>query len=161
MRRVHIASIAVAALLALGACEGGGLGGMTQSQTIGTGAGAAAGGLAGYAISGGTVGTLIGAAAGGLIGNRLANHLEGDAQEAAAQAAARAAEVPTGERVTWERTGATFQTEAYGWATPTGAPFQASDGATCRRIHQSATHDGATEEDVVTLCQRASGWVPA
>lgn len=161
MRRLKTATIAAALLLAVGACEGGGLAGMTPGQTVGTGAGAAAGGLAGYAITGGTVGTLIGAAAGGVIGNRLANHLEGDAQQAAAQAAARAAEVPTGERVTWERTGATFQTEAHGWASPTGGAFQAADGATCRQIHQSATYDGSTQEDVVTLCQRASGWVPA
>lgn len=60
------------------------------------------------------VGTLIGAAAGGVIGNRLGNYLEGEAQQAAAHAAAGAAEVPTGQRVTWQKTGTFFQTAANG-----------------------------------------------
>ena len=153
-------AVAFAGALALAACESsGGIGGMSQSQTIGTAGGAVAGGLAGYAISGGAVGALIGAAAGGVIGNRLGNWLEGDAQQAAAHAAARSAE--SGERVTWKKTGVTFQTIQEGWASPAGAPYTAAGGRTCRAIRQSATQGNETREDTVTLCKGASGWVPA
>jgi len=153
-------AVAFLGALSLAACESsGGIGGMSQGQTIGTAGGAVAGGLAGYAISGGAVGALIGAAAGGLIGNRLGNWLEGDAQQAAAHAAARSAE--SGERVAWQKTGVTFQTTQEGWASPAGAPYTASDGRTCRAIRQSATQGNETREDTVTLCKGASGWVPA
>lgn len=157
--RLPLALILVASL-ALGACESsGGVGGMSRDQTYGTAGGAVVGGLAGYAISGGPIGTLIGAAAGGLIGNRLGNWLEGDAKQAAAQAAAKSAE--TGERVTWRKTSATFQTAQEGWAEPAGAASTASDGRTCRQIRQSATQGSETKTDTITLCKGASGWVPA
>jgi hypothetical protein len=155
-------AVALVAALSLAGCEStpdGGFGGMSRGQTIGTAGGAVAGGLAGYALSGGAVGALIGAAAGGLIGNRLGNWLEGDSQQAAAQAAARAAE--SGERVTWRKTGATFQTAQEGWASPAAAAYTTADGRTCRAIRQSATQAGETREDIVTLCKGASGWVPA
>lgn len=153
-------ALALVAALALGACEStGGVGGMSRDQTIGTAGGAVVGGLAGYAISGGPIGTLIGAAAGGLIGNRLGNWLEGDAKQAAAQAAAKSAE--TGERVTWRKTGATFQTAQEGWAAPAAAAYTAADGRTCRQIRQAATQGSETREDTVTLCKGASGWVSA
>ena len=154
-------AVALVAALSLSACEStdGGIGGMSRGQTIGTAGGAVAGGLGGYALSGGAVGALIGAAAGGLIGNRLGNWLEGDSQQAAAHAAARAAE--SGERVTWQKTGATFQTAQEGWASPAGAAYNTPDGRTCRVIRQSATQGGETREDTVTLCKGASGWIPA
>jgi surface antigen len=117
--------------------------------------------VAGYLITGGPVGTLIGVAAGGLIGNRMANFLEGDAQQTAAETAARAAEVPTGQVITWKKSDALFQTAATGWASPTAAPFRDQSGRTCRVIRESATRDGQTREDRVTLCRAASGWVPA
>lgn len=157
-RRLPIA-IALISSLSLVACEGAdGIGGMSKEQTLGTAGGAVAGGLAGYAISGGALGTLIGAAAGALIGNRLGNWLEGDSQKAAAQAAARAAE--SGERVTWKKTGTTFQTTQQGWASPSGEAYS-KDGRTCRNIRQSATQGGETREDVITLCKSDKGWVPA
>ena len=155
-------AVVLAAVLALGACENtsdGGVGGMSRGQTYGTAGGAIVGGLAGYAISGGAVGALIGAAAGGVIGNRLGNWLEGDSQQAAAQAAASAAE--SGQKVTWRKTGATFQTAQEGWASPAGAAYTTADGRTCRSIRQSATQAGETKEDTVTLCKGTSGWVPA
>lgn len=151
---------ACATVLSLGACEtSNGVGGMSRDQTIGTAGGAVAGGIAGYMLSGGTTGALIGAAAGGIIGNRLGNWLEGDAKEAAAQAAARSAE--SGEKVTWKKTGATFQTTQEGWASPAGAPYTASDGRTCRSIRVSATQNNETREDTVTLCKGPTGWAPA
>ena len=158
-RKLRVACTCAAALT-LAACgtSGGGIGGMSREETIGTAGGAVAGGLAGYAISGGAVGALIGAAAGALIGNRLGNWLEGDADQAAAQAAARSAE--SGERVTWEKTGATFETTQKGWATPAGPAYTAGDGRTCRPIRQSATQGGETREDTVTLCKGATGWAP-
>ena len=164
MRRLPLLGLALALGLALTACEGmdngGGVGGMSREQTIGTGGGAVAGGLAGYLLTKGAGGALIGAAAGAVIGNRLGNYLEGDEETAAAKAAARAAELPTGERVTWEKTGATFQTQASGWASPVNEPFN-RDGRTCRRIEQSATKGGTTTEDSIILCSGADGWVPA
>ncbi len=150
---------AVVGAMALAGCESLGLDDMSKEETIGTVGGAVAGGLAGYAISGGTVGALIGAAAGALIGNRLGNWLEGDAKEAAAQAAARSAE--SGEKVTWKKTGTTFQTTQEGWASPEGAAYTASDGRTCRKIHQWAKQKDEVKEDTVTLCKGASGWAPA
>ncbi len=158
-RRIGAALLLTSALTIAG-CEGqDGIGGMSRNQTIGTAGGAVAGGLAGYAISGGAVGALLGAAAGGVIGNRLGNFLEGDADQAAATAAARAAE--SGEKVTWKKTGATFQTTQEGWAAPDGASFTAADGRTCRPIRQSATQGGQTREDTVRLCKGTSGWGPA
>jgi len=150
---------AVVGAMALAGCESVGLGDMSKEETIGTAGGAIAGGIAGYAISGGALGALIGAAAGAVVGNRLGNWLEGDAKKAAAHAAVRSAE--SGEKVTWKKTGATFQTTQEGWATPEGAIYTASDGRTCRKIHQWATQKGETREDTVTLCRGASGWAPA
>jgi len=157
-KKIVVAAGLVAAL-ALSGCEGTeGVGGMSRGQTLGTAGGAAAGALAGYAISNGAVGALIGAAAGGLIGNRLGNWLEGDSQQAAAVAAARAAE--SGETVTWKKTGATFQTAQQGSATPTGAAFTRADGKTCRNIRETATQGTETREDTVTLCKGTAGWAP-
>ena len=166
MRYLPFTGLAVVALLGLSACAtssdgSSGIGGMTQSQTLGTGAGAAAGGVAGYFITGGPVGAIVGAAAGGLIGNRLANYLSEDAQEIAADAAIRAATVPTGQHITWQKTNAFFQPEWTGWASPTNEPFQDSGGRTCRNIRLSATKDGSTQQDTITLCRGSSGWRPA
>ena len=162
MKTAPLVSLVLAASLALSACsENGGLAGMDSSQTLGTGAGAAAGGLAGFLITGGPVGTIIGVAAGGLIGNRLSNYLEGDEQTAAGQAAARAAEMPTGEKVTWQKTDALFQTAGSGWAASTGGPFKDSSGRTCRFVREVVTKKGQTTEDTVKLCKGSTGWVPA
>ncbi len=161
MSNTKIVSLALSAMLVLTACEGGGFAGMSKGQTTGTVAGTAAGALAGYLITGGTAGTLIGAAAGAVIGNRLGNYLEGDEKDAAAYAAVRAAEVPTGERVTWKKTGATFQTSASGWASPTSNAYQDTNGRTCRPIHQWATKNNTVTEGDVTLCKGTSGWAPA
>jgi surface antigen len=134
---------------------------MSSGETAGTGLGTAGGGLIGYAISGGPAGVIIGMAAGGLIGNRLSNALEGDAETAAGQAAARAAESSTGETVTWRKTNALFQTEASGTATAAGALFTDSSGRTCRYIRETAVANGKMTQDTVKLCRGPSGWVAA
>lgn len=153
-------TIALAGAVFLAGCEGtGGIAGMSREQSMGTAGGAVVGGIAGYAISDSAVGALLGAAAGAVIGNRIGNWLEGDGTKAAAIAAARAAE--SGETVTWKKTGATFETTQEGWATPAGPAYIASDGRTCRPIRQSATQNGQTREDTVTLCKDATGWVAA
>ena len=145
MKSAAIVSFALAAALALSACssengENGGLMGMDSNQTLGTGAGVAAGAL---------------------IGNRLSNFLEGDEQTAAAQAAARAAELPTGQKVTWKKTDVQSRTAGSGWAESTGTSFQDSGGRSCRFVRQSATKGGQTMEDTVKLCKGPAGWVPA
>ncbi len=152
--------LALAACLALSACNSsGGVGDMSSGETAGTGLGAAGGGLIGYAISGSPAGVLIGMAAGGLIGNRLSNALDGDADTAAGQAAARAAEASTGTTITWRKTNAIFQTEASGTATAVGALFTDSTGKTCRFIRETAVQNGKMTEDTVKLCKSPQGWV--
>lgn len=163
MSRLLLTSFTALSILSLAACSStGGIGGMSQSETLGTGAGAAAGGLIGNVAGGGVLGTVLGAAAGGVIGNRLANALSDDAQQSAAEAAVKAAQGRTGERFSWKKTDALFRTTSSGWASATAEPFRDKAGRNCRTIHQSATSkDGRTAEDNVTLCQGPSGWGPA
>jgi len=153
----------VSAGLALGLAgcnSSGGVGDMSQGETIGTGAGAAGGGLIGYAISGSPAGVIIGMAAGGLIGNRLSNAMDGDDQQAAAQAAARAAESTTGEAVTWRKTNAIFQTTGSGYAQAVGPLYTDASGRTCRLIKETFIKEGQQPVvDNVTLCKGPSGWV--
>jgi surface antigen len=153
-------TLGLVACLGLSACNSsGGVGDMSQGETAGTGLGAVSGGLIGYAISGSPAGVLIGMAAGGLIGNRMANFLDGNADEAAGQAAARAAEAPMGTTITWRKTDALFQTEASGTATPAGALFTDSHGLTCRYIRETAVQNQKMTEDTVKLCKTSKGWV--
>lgn len=152
--------LGLVACLGLSACNSsGGVGDMTSGETAGTGLGAAGGGLIGYAISGSPAGVLIGMAAGGLIGNRMANFLDGNSDEAAGQAAARAAEASMGTTITWRKTNALFQTEASGTATPAGPLFTDSHGLTCRYIKETAVQNQKLTEDTVKLCKTSKGWV--
>jgi hypothetical protein len=154
------AALGLAACLILSACNSsGGVGNMSSGETAGTGLGAAGGGLIGYAISGSPAGVIIGMAAGGLIGNRLSNALDGNSQEAAGQAAARAAEANTGTTITWSKTNVLFQTEASGTATAVGALFTDSSGRTCRYIRETAVQNEKMTEDTVRLCKGPNGWV--
>jgi surface antigen len=162
MTSKSLAVLALAACLGVSACNSsGGVGDMSQGQTIGTGAGAVGGGLIGYAISGSPAGVIIGMAAGGLIGNRLSNALDGDAQNAAGQAAARAAESSTGETITWRKTNAIFQTEASGYATAKGALFTDASGRTCRYVEETMVQNNQKTTDTVKLCKGSNGWVAA
>jgi osmotically inducible lipoprotein OsmB len=157
-----LAILALVSCLGLAACNSsGGLGDMSSDETLGTGAGAVSGGLIGYAVAGGPAGVLIGMAAGGLIGNRLSNALEGDAGTAAGHAAARAAESSTGQVITWRKTGAFFQTEAQGYATPEGSLFTDASGRTCRYIKETAIVKKKETTDTVRLCKESKGWVAA
>jgi surface antigen len=157
-----VAILALSAILSLSACNAsGGIGNMTSGETAGTGLGAGGGGLIGYAISGSPAGVLIGMAAGGLIGNRMANFLDGDSDQVAGQAAARAAEANTGTTITWSKTNAFFQTEATGTATSVGPLFTDNAGRTCRNIHETAVQNNKMTEDTVTLCKGPNGWVSA
>ena len=154
------AALGLAACLILSACNSsGGVGDMSSGETAGTGLGAAGGGLIGYAISGSPAGVIIGMAAGGLIGNRMANFLDGDADQAAGQAAARAAEANTGTTITWRKTNVLFETEASGTATPVGALFTDSHGLTCRYIKETAVQNEKMTEDTVKICKTSKGWV--
>ena len=155
-----LGALALAGCVVMAGCNSsGGIGEMSSGETLGTGAGAVGGGLIGYAISGGPAGVLLGMAAGGLVGNRLSNALDGDAQTAAGQAAARAAESNIGEVITWRKTNALFQTEAQGTATPKGALFTDSSGRTCRFVYETTIVNSKQTDDTVKLCKGPSGWV--
>ena len=132
------AALGLAACLILSACNSsGGVGNMSSGETAGTGLGAA----------------------GGLIGNRLSNALDGNSQEAAGQAAARAAEANTGTTITWRKTNVLFETESSGTATAVGALFTDSSGRTCRYIRETAVQNAKMTEDTVRLCKGPNGWV--
>ena len=159
--RKSLAALALFGLFATAACEGDGIAGMNRSQTVGTGAGAVVGGAAGYLITGGPIGTIVGMAAGGVLGNRLGNFLDKDAHQTAAEAAARAAEVATGQRVTWQKTDPLFRVTHTGFATPTANPHTDAQGRTCRRIQASVTQNSQTQTDNIVLCRAPNGWVAA
>jgi surface antigen len=48
---------------------------------------------------------------------------------------------------------------ASGWVIPTNDPYVASNGQTCRDLHQVANKGGKTYEQNIRACQTAQGWV--
>ena len=137
-----IAGFALLALVATTGCQdNGGVAGMGRQETVGTG---------------------VGAAAGGLIGNRIGDWLDKNHHQTAADTAARAAEVPTGQRVSWAHRDILGNVTASGWASPTANATRRADGRLCRPIHEEATQGGQTRTDNLTLCKNDQGaWVAA
>lgn len=158
MKFGSLIGLALAATLAACTDQGGGL---LNMDMLGTDSAAPASAPADYVITGGSDSTVLGVAAGGLTGSHVGALLSGDDKTAAGETAARAAQVQTGEKVTWTYAGAQSQTPSSGWASPSGAPFQDSGGRTCRFVHESATRGDQTTADTVKLCNGPTGWVSA
>ena len=148
-------AIVFALPLALGACEGGGFGGMGQKQTIGALGGAAAGGLAGSAIGSGS-GQLLavgaGALLGGLLGSQIGKSLDAKDEEYAADAVERASVAPVGETVSWRNP----DSGNFGTVTPT-RDATAGDGRPCREYRTTINVEGKAEQGTGIACRNADG----
>lgn len=105
--------------------------------------------------------TPLGTGPDGVIGNKLASILSGDDRRTAATAAAQAASLPNGQKVTWQGSTNATDTPASGWALPVGAPYKDTAGRTCRFVQQSASHGSDSATDTLKICNGGSGWVPA
>jgi hypothetical protein len=143
----------VGTLLALAACNGEA--GDSLIQAPGTA------NLGDYSITGGAGNADVGVEPKLLIGAKMVAFLDGDDQGAAAMAAAQAAALPMGQKVTWQRTTDVGQKTAAGFATPIGAPYQETSGRTCRFVQESATRGHDSVSDAVKICNSSAGWVPA
>jgi hypothetical protein len=105
--------------------------------------------------------TPLGTGPDGVIGDKLASILGGDDRQTAATAAAQAAALPNGQKVTWQGSSNATETPASGWALPVGAPYKDTAGRTCRFVEQSASHGSDSATDTRKICNGGSGWVPA
>lgn len=144
--------VGVLALAVLSACANGeNPFGMGNRETIGTAGGAAGGALIG-GIFGDTKGAIIGGLLGGVIGNRVGAMLDKREQERLAAAAQAAA--AQNKKVAWSSPGPSGETTASGWVTPKKT-YTASNGQTCRVVTQTATKNGQTQSEDVTLCKTA------
>lgn len=141
--------------LALGACEGGGFGGMGQKQTIGALGGAAVGGLAGSAIGSGS-GQLLavgaGALLGGLLGSQIGKSLDAEDERYAASAVERATVAPVGETVSWRNP----DSGNFGTVTPL-REATTEDGRPCREYRTTINVDGRSEEGTGVACRNPDG----
>jgi hypothetical protein len=105
--------------------------------------------------------TPLGAGANGVIGDKLASILSGDDRQTAATAAAQAASLANGQKVTWQGSTNATDAPATGWALPVGAPYKDTAGRSCRFVEQSASHGSDSASDTLKICNGGSGWVPA
>ena len=106
-------------------------------------------------------GTTLGTGPDGVIGNKIASILGGDDRQTAATAAAQAAALSNGQKVTWQGSTNATDTPANGWALPVGAPYKDTAGRTCRFVQQSASHGSDSATDTLKICNGGGGWVPA
>jgi surface antigen len=141
--------------VALGACQGEGVGGMGQKQTIGALGGAAVGGLAGSAIGSGT-GQLLavgaGALLGGLLGSQVGKSLDAKDEQYATSAVERASVAPVGETVSWRNP----DSGNFGTVTPL-RETSAGDGRPCREYRTTINVDGKAEQGTGIACRNADG----
>lgn len=97
----------------------------------------------------------------GLIGDKIATILASGDRQVAATAAAQAAGLPNGQKVTWQGSTNTTQSPATGWASPVGGAYKDAGGRSCRFVWQSASHGSDSASETVKLCNGPGGWVPA
>jgi surface antigen len=135
--------------------EGGGL----SNQAIGTGAGAAVGaGIGAAAGRGSLAGILIGALVGGIVGNIIGRALDKEEQRKLNEATYQAYSGETGQATTYSVPSKTPGKEATTVsAKPVGPATASASGGTCRPIEQTATKNGQTHAETITLCQGAGG----
>jgi len=105
--------------------------------------------------------TSLGSDINGLIGDKIATILAGGDRQVAAMAAAQAAALPNGHKVTWQGSTNTTQSPATGWASPVGGAYTDAAGRSCRFVWQSASHGSDQASETVKLCNGPGGWVPA
>lgn len=153
----HVVLVFVAIGLATGCVtsERGGL----SNQAIGTGGGALAGAAVGAAATRGSLaGILIGAVVGGLIGNLVGRALDKEEQRKLDEASQKAFRSETGQVTTFSVPSKTPGKEPTTVsAKAVGPPTTRATGATCRPIEQTATKNGQTLTETVSLCQDAGG----
>ena len=135
--------------------ERGGL----SNQAIGTGGGALAGAAVGAAATRGSLGgILIGAVVGGLIGNLVGRALDKEEQRKLNEATQQAFSSETGQVTTYSVPSKTPGKEPTTVsAKAVGPSTTRASGATCRPIEQTATKNGQTLTETVSLCQNAGG----
>ncbi|MGE5516200.1 MAG: glycine zipper domain-containing protein [Bacteroidota bacterium] len=107
-RNVRFAAALIVSVSLVGCAttqNGGGVGGMGQKETVGTGAGALLGGIAGSFLGKGQgriVGALAGAAIGGFVGNRIGAMMDEEDQKALQEQAKQALLTqPDNSQVSW------------------------------------------------------------
>ena len=137
---------AVAAMLALGACES-----PPTKEQVGGVSGAVIGGVVGSTIGGGTgrtVAIVAGTVAGALLGSHVGRRMDEADRIKAAQALENA---PTGQQTTWRNpdTGAQYT------VVPTRT-YEAG-GAPCREFTVNATVEGKPDTVKGTACRQADG----
>ncbi len=148
------ASIAIAALLTLSACQNG-QGPEMNKETIGTVLGGVGGAVLGAQFGKGTgqlVGVAAGALAGAYLGNQLGSSLDKADRAHMERASTQATTAPIGETVSWRNP----QSGRSGTVTPT-REGTAADGAYCREFQQTVTIDGKTEQAYGRACRQPDG----
>lgn len=131
-----------------------------SNQAVGTGAGALVGAGVGAAATRGSLGgILIGALVGAVAGNVVGRMLDKEEQRKLNEASYQAFSSQTGQATTYavpSKTPGKVPTVVS--ARPVGPPTaQGATGATCRPIEQTATKNGQTHSETVTLCQNPGG----
>jgi surface antigen len=156
--KTKIIALALASVLALGACAQNGEDnswGMGTKQTVGTGAGAVLGGVLGSRLGGGGgklwmtgAGALLGAFAGSSIGKSL-----DESDKMAHEKAMSEAETgPLNQPVKWDNPNGHS-----GSVTPIREGHQASTGNVCREYKQTIVVEGKSQSATGTACQNSDG----
>jgi surface antigen len=154
-RRVALVVVAVGVASGCVTSDRGGL----SNQAVGTGAGAAVGaGIGAAATHGSLGGILVGALVGGLIGNAVGRMLDKEEQRKLNEATYQAFSSESGQSTTYSVPSKSPGKEpTVVSAKPTGPATTRANGATCRPVEQTATKNGQTHSDTLTLCQAAGG----
>jgi surface antigen len=157
-RLVRKVVLIVAAVGLASGCVTSDRGGLSN-QAVGTGAGAAVGaGIGAAATRGSLAGILVGALVGGLIGNAVGRMLDKEEQRKLNEATLQAFRNESGQSTTFAIPSKSPGKEpTVVSARPTGPATSRASGATCRPIEQTATKDGQTHSETITLCQGAGG----
>lgn len=157
--KTKILALALASVLALGACAQDGSSnpwGMGNKQTIGTGVGAVVGGVLGSNVGKGKgqlwatgAGALLGAFAGSSVGQSLdqADRMYHE------QAVEKAYSAPLNQTINWNNS----ESGHHGTVTPIREGRQASSGNLCRQYKQTIVVDGKSETATGTACQDSDG----
>ena len=151
---MRFTALAPACLLALVACTS------QNADPLGLMQSPAGGNIGDYTITGGSDAE-IGVDPKAVIGEKMSAFLNADDRGAAALATARAASLPHGQKVTWQRTADVSDGNAAGDAWAIGAPYKDSAGRACRFVQETAKRGSDSAADVVKICDSPAGWVPA